>query len=260
MTTNENTEEVAQDPISQGQANLDAQQEAAVTSEMNGFTPEQLQQIGQVVQSQMGNVMGQVSGLQSKIDTGLNRIRSDSLAASREHVKQEVDSLLQSQDLDEAQLAQLRQLRAREQQLDAQLGEFVQQQAQSVTAQPQASQDPLGGARVIAQQYGVNPYDQRIDYAALQDPSLSEAQRLMRFTRSLEALGSSVSAPVAPPPTPQQPVQPRTANPPVEPGPAQSTSFSNEDEVLNAYISGNITSQERDQRLKSVGSDLNFRK
>ena len=81
MSTNENIgDEVAQDPISQGQASLDAQQEAA-TSEMNGFTNAQLQQIGQVVQAQMGNVIGQVSGLQSKIDTGLNRIRSDSLAA-----------------------------------------------------------------------------------------------------------------------------------------------------------------------------------
>ena len=259
MTTNENmAEEVAQDPISQGQANLDAQQEAA-TSEMSGFTSSQLQQIGQVVQAQMGNVMGQVSGLQSKIDTGLNRIRTDSMAATRYNVKQEVDSLLQSPELDESQLQRLRQLRVSEQQIDAQLGQAYLD-AQAAYAQPQETQDPLGGARVIAQQYGVNPYDQRIDYAALQDTSMSEAQRLMRFTRSLEAIGSSVSTPVAPPPTPQQPAQPRTANPPVEPGPAQSTSFSNEDEVLNAYISGNITSQERDQRLKSVGSDLNFRK
>ena len=260
MTTNENIgDEVAQDPISQGQASLDAQQEAAVTPEMSGFTNAQLQQIGQVVQAQMGNVIGQVSGLQSKIDTGLNRIRSDSLAASRDNVKQELDVLLQSQELDESQLQRLRQLRANEQQIEAQIGQYIMD-AQNVQAQPQEAQDPLGGARVIAQQYGVNPYDQRIDYAALQDSSLSEAQRLMRFTRSLEALGSNVSTPVAPPPTPQQPAQPRTANPPVEPGPAQSTSFSKEDEVLNAYIAGNITSQERDQRLKSVGSDLNFRK
>jgi hypothetical protein len=259
MSTNENmAEEVAQDPISQGQANLDAQQEA-VTSDMNGFTPAQLQQIGQVVQAQMGGVIGQVSGLQSKIDTGLNRIRSDSLAASRENVKQELDVLLQSQELDESQLQRLRQLRASEQQIEAQIGQYVMD-AQNVQAQPQEVQDPLGGARVIAQQYGANPYDQRIDYAALQDSSLSEAQRLMRFTRSLEALGSNVSAPVASPPTPQQPGQSRTANPPVEPGPAQSTSFSNEDEVLNAYIAGNISSQERDQRLKSVGSELKFRK
>ena len=259
MTTNENIgEEVAQDPISQGQASLDAQQEAA-TSEMNGFTNAQLQQIGQVVQAQMGNVIGQVSGLQSKIDTGLNRIRSDSLAASRENVKQELDVLLQSQELDETQLAQLRQLRVREQQIEAQIGQYIMD-AQNVQAQPQEGQDPLGGARVIAQQYGVNPYDQRIDYAALQDSSLSEAQRLMRFTRSLEALASNVSTPVAQPPTPQQPAQSRTANPPVEPGPAQSTSFSNEDEVLNAYISGTITGQERDQRLKSLGSEINFRK
>ena len=259
MTTNENIgEEVAQDPISQGQASLDAQQ-AAATSEMNGFTNAQLQQICQVVQAQMGNVIGQVSGLQSKIDTGLNRIRSDSLAASRENVKQELDVLLQSQELDETQLAQLRQLRVREQQIEAQIGQYIMD-AQNVQAQPQEGQDPLGGARVIAQQYGVNPYDQRIDYAALQDSSLSEAQRLMRFTRSLEALGSNVSTPVAQPPTPQQPAQSRTANPPVEPGPAQSTSFSNEDEVLNAYISGTITGQERDQRLKSLGSEINFRK
>ena len=259
MTTNENIgDEVAQDPISQGQASLDAQQEAA-TSEMNGFTNAQLQQIGQVVQAQMGNVIGQVSGLQSKIDTGLNRIRSDSLAASRENVKQELDVLLQSQELDETQLAQLRQLRVREQQIEAQIGQYIMD-AQNVQAQPQEGQDPLGGARVIAQRYGVNPYDQRIDYAALQDSSLSEAQRLMRFTRSLEALGSNVSTPVAQPPTPQQPAQSRTANPPVEPGPAQSTSFSNEDEVLNAYISGTITGQERDQRLKSLGSEINFRK
>jgi len=260
MTTNENIgDEVAQDPISQGQASLDAQQEAAVTSEMSGFTPAQLQQIGQVVQAQMGNVIGQVSGLQSKIDTGLNRIRSDSLAASRDNVKQELDVLLQSQELDESQLQRLRQLRANEQQIEAQIGQYIMD-AQNVQAQLQEAQDPLGGARVIAQQYGVNPYDQRIDYAALQDSSLSEAQRLMRFTRSLEALGSNVSTPVAPPPTPQQPAQPRTANPPVEPGPAQSTSFSNEDEVLNAYISGTITGQERDQRLKSLGSEINFRK
>jgi hypothetical protein len=258
MTTNENTEEVAQDPISQGQANLDLQQEA-VTSEMNGFTPEQLSQISRVVQAQMGGVMGQVSGLQSKIDTGLNRIRTDSMAATRQNVKQELDALLQAPELDESQLQRLRQLRFSEQQIDAQLGQAFLD-AQATYAQPQETQDPLGGARVIAQQYGVNPYDQRIDYAALQDTSMSEAQRLMRFTRSLEAIGSNVSAPVAPPPTPQQPAQPRTANPPVEPGPAQSTSFSNEDEVLNAYIAGNISSQERDQRLKSVGSDLNFRK
>jgi hypothetical protein len=259
MTTNDNAEEeVAQDPISQGQANLDLQQET-VSSELNGFTNEQLSQISRVVQAQMGGVMGQVSGLQSKIDTGLNRIRTDSMAATRYNVKQEVDSLLQSPELDESQLQRLRQLRVSEQQIDAQLGQAFLD-AQSAYAQPQEPQDPLGGARVIAQQYGVNPYDQRIDYAALQDTSMSEAQRLMRFTKSLEAIGSNVSAPAAQPPTPQQSAQRRTANPPVEPGPAQSTSFSNEDEVLNAYISGNITSQERDQRLKSVGSDLNFRK
>ena len=119
MTTNEDMagEEVAQDPISQGQADLDLQQEA-VSAEMHGFTSEQLNQIGRVVQAQMGSVMGQVSGLQSKIDTGLNRIRSDSLAATRTNVKQELDALLQSPELDETQLAQLRQLRAREQQID----------------------------------------------------------------------------------------------------------------------------------------------
>jgi hypothetical protein len=255
MTTNEDMagEEVAQDPISQGQADLDLQQEA-VSAEMHGFTSEQLNQIGRVVQAQMGSVMGQVSGLQSKIDTGLNRIRSDSLAATRTNVKQELDALLQSPELDETQLAQLRQLRAREQQIDEQLGQVILD-AQNVQAQPQQSQDDFAGARLIAEQQGLNPYDSRIDYAALQDPSLNEATRLMRFTKSLEAIGSGVSAPPAPPP-PQTPAQPRTANPPVEPGPAQSTSFTTEDEVLNAYIDRSITKEERDQRLKSIGSEL----
>ena len=127
--------------------------------------------------------------------------------------------------------------------------------AQNVQAQPQQSQDDFAGARLIAEQQGLNPYDSRIDYAALQDPSLNEATRLMRFTNSLEAIGSGVSAPPAPPP-PQTPAQPRTANPPVEPGPAQSTSFTADDEVLNAYIDRSITKEERDQRLKSIGSEL----
>lgn len=122
MVSEENlAEEFLKDPISQEQANLDSKQEI-VSSEMSGFTPAQVQQIANVVQAQMTNVTGNIAGLQSKIDRGLNSIRTDSMAATRQNVKQELDMLLQSQELDEAQLSRLRQLRVSEQQIDQQLG------------------------------------------------------------------------------------------------------------------------------------------
>ena len=261
MVSEENlADEFLKDPISQEQANLVSKQEI-VSSEMSGFTPAQVQQIANVVQAQMTNVTGNIAGLQSKIDRGLNSIRTDSMAATRQNVKQELDMLLQSQELDEAQLSRLRQLRVSEQQIDQQLGLAILDNfdSQANYAQQPTQNDDLAGARAMAQERGIHPYDQRIDYGVLYAPGLDSTEKLRRFTDSLMAISNSnASASVAQPPMPQQQAQPRTANPPVEPGPAQSTSFSNEMEVMDAYISGAINGQERDQRLKSLGSDLKF--
>lgn len=257
-------EEVAQDPISQAQANLDLQQEAVVSSDLHGFTPEMQLYISSKIAEANAEANKQIAGIQGKVDKALNSIRRDSetaaISAARNQVTQELNRILQSEELDEQQLAHVRQLRSREQQLDEQMGQVLMQ-PQNVQAEPQTQMSSvIVAAREVAQREGINPDDARINYAALSDTSLSETQRLGAFTRSLEAITANVSTPVAQPPTPQQQGQPRTVNPPVEPGPAQSTSFSNEDEVLNAYISGTISSQERDQRLKSLGSEINFRK
>ena len=264
MTTNENmAEEVAQDPISQAQANLDLQQEAVVSSDLPGLTPEMQSYISSKIAEANAAANKQIAGLQGKVDKALNTIRRDSetaaISAARKQVTQELNTLLQSEELDDQQLAYVRQLRNREQQLDEQMGQVLIE-PQPVQAEPQVGASPMTAAREVAISHGVSPDDLRIDYASLENTSLSTSERLMRFTKSLEAISSNMSVPVAQPPTPPQQGQPRTVNPPVEPGPAQSTSFSNEDEVLTAYISGTISGQERDQRLKSLGSDLTFRK
>lgn len=85
-------------------------------------------------------------------------------------------------------------------------------------AQQPTQNDDLAGARAMAQERGIHPYDQRIDYGVLYAPGIDSTEKLRRFTDSLIAISNSnASASVAQPPMPQQQAQPRTANPPVEP-------------------------------------------
>ena len=235
--TMENEESVQPaNEVDAAQQTLDAEQGNPATPQY--ATVEQIQNLEKIITSQ-------TSGLQSKIDTGLNAIRRD----AEERVAEQASSIRNQQlnelmeDLAPEQQAQLKRLWS-------ELKQAVQQPVSGQLTDQEREQ-----AQRIARNAGADPNDARIDYASLIDPSLTEDQRQQKFFESIYSIRTT-PAPAAQPPVAAQPQQPQTANPPVEAPAGTGNGLNNVDAVRDAYISGRLDQATYKQRMAALGQPV----
>jgi hypothetical protein len=250
------------DPVEEDSASLDAEMDGQSPAQY--ATSDQIAVLQNLYQESLKNTQlleRSVNGLASKVDTGLNAIRRDTMAASLAAQQRDREAFIASLNLDDQQASQLRaQFQVQDNAQEAAIQGMVQQQPVPQQSEPAQQVAPDEAVRRMVADEGVNPSDPRVNYAALTDTSLTDVQKLGRFYQSIEAAKVPPAAPVQPAPQQAQRARvEREGNPPVEPAQAQTTSFNTEDDVLNAFIEGKITKEVRDERLKAVGSDLTFR-
>jgi len=230
------------DEISEAQAELDQEQGLDATGAQAPIT---MDQVNQLVSNQLQSLQREVASYRSKVDSGLDAIRRD----TRSWAEQQLGDI-QSQSNREQFLASLDedQIRLAKPLLDR--IDAVAQQSSQAPAQPSAppvtgNQDQGEWTRVysLVKDFGLDPQDPAIEYAALTAPGLTPEMRQQRFAGSLAkaVAAKSKGAPAAQ----QQKTAaktPQTSSPPLQSGPSGSgaTSLKNPEDIRDAYISGKI--------------------
>jgi hypothetical protein len=235
MTTQNEEEVQAPNEVDDAQKKLDEEQGGNAAPQY--VTKEDLANFERVMTAQIG-------GLQGKIDTGLNGIRRDGEAATAKQVaearQQTFNQLLQ--DVPYESQAAFKVL-------------WEQQAATQVT-----TQQPVAGAltdqeRVqaqnIARNFGVDPSDARIDYAALVDSTLTPDQAQQKFFTSLKTVGGPAVANVP------APAGKKTDNPPVESPAGTGNGLNNIDAVRDAFIEGRLPLADYKTRMAALGQPVN---
>lgn len=226
-------EQVPDDEISQAQRELDAEQGQTQVDPND--------QLRQLIESQaelLRNQGAQIAGLQGKIDQGLNAIRRDTEAIASKQVgdlKSEIGraNLLASIEDDGE--------RSRTEMLLNEMDKLKPQTAPVETPQvPQQAPQGMEQVYGVVEGMGLKRNDPRINYAALNDQTLTEAQRGQVFLNSMKT-AIQADATQAPTPTPA-----RQENPPVDDGNSLVTgeNYRNVDSLLDAYTAGKLNSTE----------------
>ena len=262
MTTDAGQFEAPQDEIDLVQQSIDAEQTQDPGPQF--ATADDLAAIRQLIQQQNANVAAQVSGLASKVDTGLNAIRRDTreealnqiahmeqrsrdqflgrIAEENPVLAQEMGSFLEAQDNAAKQRAELA----------AQPDQSVGQQ------QTQAVEGSWAQVFTHVQSFGLNHQDPRVDYNILVNEALPEAQRIQQFNQHLATLTVGAAAtPTAAATTPVQPGPQGVVNPPREAGPAGArANFRSGDDIINAFNSDQIDKSQAVEQLRRVDPEL----
>ena len=194
-------EEMVSNIIDEVQSEIDNDLEGASSSDA-----QVTDQVQRAIDAQMPNVINQVrqefqsqiSGQQSLTDKGLNAIRRDSdqrIAQLESQLRGYEDrdrqqQYLNSLDMSQREVAEpLLQEMAHRDQANAQQLQQMQQymvQNQSVQQQqPEVPQSYQQEIREVVQNMGVDPNDQNINYAVLQDYSKTQKQRSQIFLQSV---------------------------------------------------------------------------
>ena len=194
-------EEMVSNIIDEVQSEIDNDLEGASSSDAQ-FND----QVQRAIDAQMPNVINQVrqefqsqiSGQQSLTDKGLNAIRRDSdqrIAQLESQLRGYEDrdrqqQYLNSLDMSQREVAEpLLQEMAHRDQANAQQLQQMQQymvQNQSVQQQqPEVPQSYQQEIREVVQNMGVDPNDQNVNYAVLQDYSKTQEQRSQIFLQSV---------------------------------------------------------------------------
>jgi hypothetical protein len=243
--TTENIDETS--ALDQDQAQLDAVQEDPNPQTASSSTTDEIRALRNLIEDQNR----QVAGLQSKIDTGLNGIRRDSLDAVRKQQEQQAVAYMQSLP-EEHQAAFGQMLQANQQ---------YYQQNTALKDQINGTQEVTPGVSneweevyAIPRSLGIDPQTQGIDYAAFTEPGLNESQRRDRFFASLKPLmGATNQAPATQ--TPQQPAPGQVQSPPTggTPSNGASSNLRSVEQVQTAYIEGKLSKEEYTDQLSKLG-------
>ena len=255
-------EEMVSNIIDEVQSEIDNDLEGASSSDAQ-FND----QVQRAIDAQMPNVINQVrqefqsqiSGQQSLTDKGLNAIRRDSdqrIAQLESQLRGYEDrdrqqQYLNSLDMSQREVAEpLLQEMAHRDQANAQQLQQMQQymvQNQSVQQQqPEVPQSYQQEIREVVQNMGVDPNDQNINYAVLQDYSKTQKQRSQIFLQSVtqsailrDREGNQGQSGTQTPAT--QP-DPQAQTPPMENSrQGNNGSHNNMDELLDWYLTPGFT-------------------
>mgnify|MGYP001582262085 CR=1 FL=1 len=204
-----------------------------------------MEQVQTLLSNQTRAFERQISGVTSKIDTGLNAIRRDTQSWAQQQVQ--VQTAQQRKDW----LAGLSEEgRAVAEPLLKEIDK-ARQPAQEVAPEsqadaPPAQPDPWAKVYELVEDYGLKRDAQGIDYAAFTDPDLTDRQRQQRFMGSLRKVaGTSASAPA--PAAPRVPASP----PPPESPRGGGGGYASMESLRDAYITGKLTVSEYRQTAQS---------
>ena len=205
-----------------------------------------VEQVQTMLSNQQRAFERQISGVTSKIDTGLNAIRRDTQTWAQQQIQ------VQTQQQRQAWLAGLsEEQRAVAEPLIAEIDK-ARQPAQEVAPEPQADTlasqpDPWAKVYDLVEDFGLKRDMPGIDYAAFTDPGLTDRQRQQRFAGSLGTLkGTSVS----PSPAPAAPRAPASPPPPESPRGGVG-GYASMETLRDAYITGKVTVQDYRQIAQS---------
>ena len=251
MTT-ENIDETS--ALDQDQAQLDAVQEDPGSQTASSSMTDELRALREQIENQnktIENQNRQVAGLQSKVDTGLNGIRRDSLDAVRKQQEQQAYAYMQS--LPEEHQAAFGQMLQANQAYYQQNTALKDQINGTQEVSPEVSSE-WEEVYAIPRSLGIDPQTQGIDYAAFTEPGLNESQRRDRFFASLKPLmGATNQAPATQ--TPQQPAPNGVQSPPTggTPSNGASSNLRTREQVYDAYLNDKLTKEEYRTELNKLG-------
>ena len=230
--------------IDQDQAQLDAVQEATPQTNSDSMTGE-IQALKELVEQQNR----QVAGLQSKIDRGLNSMRSEYEDRARQQAQQAAqqyiqeipeehqgafNSMLQSNNAYYQENQRLKEQIINGAEPPPQFDDQTQQQWEQVYAIPRG--------------LGIDPNTPGIDYDAFTDQGLTEDQRRDRFFASLRPLmGATNQAPTG------QTTEASTSQVQSPPAGGASSNMRSVEQVQSAYIEGKLSKQEYQDQLNRLG-------
>ena len=245
-----------QDPISQDQARLDLEQQPQL--EPQGITTAELAAFTR----QNAELVGQVAGLQSKIDRGLDAIRRDSEerveALRQQSIQAQVGSW--SEEVQETAGPLIHTMAQENQRLKQQQMEQAppEGQAPPPAAAPTGAAGPdWSNAEAYIRRFKLEPSDSRIQWGLLTAPGRNQEDQAGDFTDHLLQLASQDRGFTAPQATqaPQAPQAPQSVSPPIGGVPTGGGGrIMTEEEVSMAYISDQIDKQRRNELLAEIRS------
>jgi len=245
-----------QDPISQDQARLDLEQQPQL--EPQGITTAELAAFTR----QNAELVGQVAGLQSKIDRGLDAIRRDSEerveALRQQSIQAQVGSW--SEEVQETAGPLIHTMAQENQRLKQQQMEQAPPagQAPPPAAAPTGAAGPdWSNAEAYIRRFKLEPSDSRIQWGLLTAPGRNQEDQAGDFTDHLLQLASQDRGFTAPQAT--QATQafqaPQSVSPPIGGVPTGGGGrIMTEEEVSMAYISDQIDKQRRNELLAEIRS------
>ena len=248
-----------QDPISQDQARLDLEQQPQL--EPQGITTAELAAFTR----QNAELVGQVAGLQSKIDRGLDAIRRDSEerveALRQQSIQAQVGSW--SEEVQETAGPLIHTMAQENQRLKQQQMEQAppEGQAPPPAAAPTGAAGPdWSNAEAYIRRFKLEPSDSRIQWGLLTAPGRNQEDQAGDFTDHLLQLASQDRGFTAPQATqatqaPQAFQAPQSVSPPIGGVPTGGGGrIMTEEEVSMAYISDQIDKQRRNELLAEIRS------
>ena len=245
-----------QDPISQDQARLDLEQQPQL--EPQGITTAELAAFTR----QNAELVGQVAGLQSKIDRGLDAIRRDSEerveALRQQSIQAQVGSW--SEEVQETAGPLIHTMAQENQRLKQQQMEQAPPagQAPPPAAAPTGAAGPdWSNAEAYIRRFKLEPSDSRIQWGLLTAPGRNQEDQAGDFTDHLlqrAAQDRGFTAPQATQAT-QATQAPQSVSPPIGGVPTGGGGrIMTEEEVSMAYISDQIDKQRRNELLAEIRS------
>ena len=236
MVTENDMAESVVDEITQTQQQLDQEQGIATDQPV---TPPGGAEV--VSAAEYRNLQNMVSGLQSKLDTGLNAIRRDVVEDAKRQIAEATSGW-------QSQLARDRWLEGldeNDKSLVSPLLEQIQQlREERNTPPPQQPTQQIDPAAAWEEVYrfvesaGVNRNDPNLRYDLLTNTSLPDDQRRNQFIAHLQQLRGAVpnQTPVGQPQS-QQP--PATPNPPIE-APSGTQGSMSREQIMDLYIENKL--------------------
>ena len=236
--------ETGTDSISQAQAQLDTAGESLGGQEPASVTRNEFD----ALQAQNRELTSQLRGLQGSLQKTTNSLNDMTQRAQAEESQAFIESLPEDQrprgQFLQQQVAGLYQ----------QVGQLGQQQQQTPAAQP-ATQVPEETRQFVSDTYGLDPYDNRINYTGFMDTSKPEGERAKALMDSIYSIQSG---------TAQQPAQDQQSaqqQQVVLPNPGESPAgtpagFSTAEDVYRAYVENRVTLEERNQALERMGESI----
>lgn len=238
-----------QNPVDQVQQEIDAVQGAGTETTL---TPEYMtKEQGESLRGQNDTLRGEIRGLHSRLDKGLNAIRRDAEKTASEQRMQENLNAVPEEYRESVRpiLQQNAELMDRLDQQAMQTPEGAPPAQQPAQTDGSAAWEPI--YRVV-RDFGLDPKTPGIDYDAWREPGLSDQQRSNRFFQSLRTV---VTKPAAPTAQPQQ--RPRQVEAPTDGAPGRGDGAGGSiDDIRDLVIQGKIPPAEGNQRAQAMGETL----